>query len=455
MKHRATRSVVVILLATLMAASTWAASSEDYWPTWRGPNGTGAAVTGNPPITWSESENVKWKVAIPGHGQSSPVIWADKIFFLTAIDTGQPGSADAQPDPPASPQAGRRGGRGGFGGGRGPTTIHQFDVICLDRATGKTLWQKTAAEVVPHEGHQQTGSFASYSPITDGKLIWASFGSRGLHCYDLDGNLKWSKPLIRMRTRMGFGEGSSPCLAGDAIVVVCDHEDQSAIFAFNKETGELFWRKDRDEGTGWSTPVAAEVNGKVQVITSATDLIRSYDAKTGELIWQCAGMTANAIPTPVAAFGKVYCISGFRGSALMAIELGRTGDLTGTDAIAWQMSDGTPYVPSPVLMGERLFFCGSGSNQGLVSCYHARTGQALFSKERLEGVRSIYGSFVGVADRVYIPGRDGAVAVIKNADTFEVLATNKLDDGFDATPAIVGNELYLRGNEHFYCIARQ
>ncbi len=446
MRHQATRSITVVLLATLIATSAWAASGQDYWPTWRGPNGTGTAAQGNPPLTWSESENIKWKVEIPGQGQSSPVIWGDRIFFQTAIDTGRAGQAER----PASPQAGNR-----RGGGRGPTTVYRFDVICLDRATGKTLWQKTAAEAVPHEGHQQTGSFASYSPITDGKHVWASFGSRGLHCYDLDGNLKWSKPLIQMSTRSGFGEGSSPCLAGDAIVVVCDHEGQSVVFAFNKETGDLLWQKDRDERTSWASPVSTKVGGTTQVITCATNFTRSYDAKTGEIIWQCGGMTANAIPTPIVAFGRVYCISGFRGSALQAIELGRTGDLTGTDAIAWQMSDGTPYVPSPVLMGERLFFCASGGNQGIVSCYHAKTGEALFSKERLEGVNSIYASFVGVGDRVYIPGRGGTVAVIKNADTYEVLATNKLDDGFDATAAIVGDELYLRGNQNFYCIAKQ
>jgi outer membrane protein assembly factor BamB len=425
------------------------------WPTWRGPDGSGVAAKGNPPATWSETENIKWKVAIPGKGQSSPIIWGDKIFFQTAIDTGQAGTAQAQAASPASPQAPARGGRGGFGGGRGPTTVYKFDVICLDRATGKTLWQKTATEAVPHEGHQQTGSFASYSPVTDGKHVWASFGSRGLHCFDLDGNLKWSKPLVQMSTRASFGEGSSPCLAGDAVVVVCDHEGQSVIFAFSKETGDLLWQKDRDEQTSWTTPVAAEVDGKVQVIVCATKFTRAYDAKTGEVIWQCGGMTDNAVPTPIVAGDMVYCISGFRGSSLMAIKLGRTGDLTGTDAVVWKMSDGTPYVPSGALMGERLFFCGSGNNQGIVSCYHVKTGQALFSKERLQDVNTIYGSFVGAADRVYIPSRNGTVAVIKNADTFEILATNKLNDSFDATPAIVGDELYLRGNESFYCIAKQ
>ena len=445
MKQRTRHCVVIALLSTLMAACAWAGTAEDYWPTWRGPEGTGAALKGNPPTTWSESENIKWKTEIPGKGQSSPVVWGDRIYFQTAIDAGQGGTASAQPAEP--PARGR--------GGQAPKSVHKFDVVCVDRATGKIVWQKTAAEAVPHEGHQQTGSFAAYSPITDGKLVWASFGSRGLHCFDMDGSLKWSKPLIRMNTLRSFGEGSSPCLAGDAIVVVCDHEGQSMIFAFSKTTGEPLWQKPRDEGTSWSTPVAATVDGKIQVIANATNLIRSYDAKTGELIWQCSGQTRNVIPTPIVAFDMVFCISGFRGSALQAIRLGRTGDLSGTDAIAWQMSDGTPYVPSPVLMGERLFFCGDGGNRGVVSCYNAKTGKAVYSKQRLEGINTIYASFVGVGDRIYVAGRNGTVAVVKNADTFEVLATNELDDGFDATQAIVGDELYLRGDKYLYCVAKQ
>jgi len=201
--------------------------------------------------------------------------------------------------------------------------------VCLDRATGKVLWQKTAKEAVPHEGHQPTGSFASNSLVTDGHRAWASFGSRGLYCFDMEGNLKWSRPLVPMKIKMAFGEGSSPCLAGDAIFVVCDQEGQSVLFAFNKETGQPLWRKDRDEKTSWATPVAAEQDGKVQIITNATSLIRSYDAKTGDILWQCKGQTDNVIPTPITAFGMVFCISGFRGSALQAIRLGRTGDLTG------------------------------------------------------------------------------------------------------------------------------
>jgi outer membrane protein assembly factor BamB len=442
-----------ILALSLVGSPAWAAAGDDFWPTWRGPRATGAALEGNPPTTWSETENVKWKAEIPGKGQSSPVIWENKIFFQTAIDTGKPGAVEAQPAQPEPAAAPARGGRGM--GGAAPKTIYKFDVLCMDRATGKILWEKTAAEAVPHEGHQQTGSFAAYSPITDGRHVWASFGSRGLYCYDLDGNLKWSKPLVRMTIKMGFGEGSSPCLAGAAIIVVCDHEAGSVIFAFNKETGDLLWKKDRDEKTTWASPVVTEANGKLQVITNGTKATRSYDAKTGDLIWQCTGQTENAIPTGIVAFNMAYCISGFRGSSLQALRLDRSGDLTGTDGIVWQMKDGTPYVPSPVLMGERLFFCGDSGNKGLLSCYNAKTGKALYSKQALPGIDMIYASFVGVGDRLYVVGRNGTTVVVKNADTFEIVATNKLDDGIDATPALVGDELYLRGNKYFYCIAKK
>lgn len=449
MKHLGTLVVTVAFLLIAVSTQAWAAGADDYWPMWRGPATTGTAAQGNPPVTWSESENIKWKVEIPGQGHSSPVIWGDKLFLQTAIDTGQAGSADVQPaQAPAAP-----GGRGGRSGSA-PKTVHKFDLLCLDRTTGKVLWEKTAISAVPHEGHQPTGTFASYSPVTDGKYVWASFGSRGLYCYDMDGSLKWSKPLPTMKTIMSFGEGSSPALAGDAVIVVCDQEAGSAIFAFDKTTGEQLWRKDRDERTSWATPAVVEVDGKTQVIISATKLIRSYDAKTGALLWQCGGQTRNVIPTPVLGFGMVFCTSGYQGSSLQAIKLaGSKGDLTGTDAVAWQVNKGTPYVSSPLLYGNRIYVYSV--LRPVLSCYEAQTGKPLFTEQTLEGIKQVYASPVGVADRVYCPGREGTTVVIKNADTFEVLAANKLNDGFDASPAVIGDELYMRGNKFLYCIAKK
>jgi outer membrane protein assembly factor BamB len=449
MEHSGTWGITIVLLLIAVCSNIPATGADDCWPTWRGPAANGTAPKGNPPVTWSESENIKWKVEIPGQGHSSPVIWGNKIFLQTAIDTGQAKPAEAQPAQSSAAPNNRK-----SLSTAAPKTVHKFDLVCVDRATGKILWHKTATEAVPHEGHQPTGTFANYSPVTDGKYIWVSFGSRGLHCFDLDGNLKWSQPLPTLRTVMGFGEGSSPALAGDAIIVVCDHQAGSAIFAFNKVTGEQLWRKDRDEPTSWATPAVAEVDGKTQVIVSATKLTRSYDAKTGDLIWQCGGQVRNVIPSPVLGFGMVFCTSGYQGYSLQAIKLaGSKGDLSGTDAVVWQVNKGTPYVSSPLLHGNRIYVFSVLTPK--LSCYEARTGKPLFTEQTLEGINQVYASPVGVADRVYCPGRNGVTVVIRNADTFEVLATNKLNDGLDASPAIIGDELYLRGNKSLYCIARK
>ncbi len=448
MKHPGTLGITVVILLATVCTHAPAAGADDCWPTWRGPAANGTAPQGNSPVTWSESQNIKWKVAIPGQGHSSPVIWGNKVFLQTAIDTGQVKSAESQSAPPSAAPNGRK-----SLSTAAPKTVHKFDLVCVDRATGKILWQKTATEAVPHEGHQPTGTFANYSPVTDGKYVWVSFGSRGLHCFDLDGNLKWSRPLPTMQTVMSFGEGSSPALAGDALIVVHDHQAGSAIFAFNKSTGEQLWRKDRDEVTSWATPAVADVDGKTQVIVSATKLIRSYDAKTGDLIWQCGGQVRNVIPSPVLGLGMVFCTSGYQGSSLQAIKLaGSKGDLRGTDAVAWQVNKGTPYVSSPLLYGNRIYVFSVLTPK--LSCYDARTGKPLFTEQTLEGINQVYASPVGVADRVYCPGRNGVTVVIRNADTFEVLAANKLDDGLDASPAVIGDELYLRGNKSLYCIGR-
>jgi outer membrane protein assembly factor BamB len=427
-------------LAALTPGDVYADSGSDYWPAWRGPDATGVARKGNPPLTWSESENIKWKANVPGQGTSSPVIWGDRIFFLTAIETDKKGSPTAQ-----------AGGRVPFHGGRPPKNVYNFDVVCLDRKTGKLLWQKTAREELPHEGHHPTHGFASYSPVTDGRHVWASFGSRGTHCYDVDGNHKWSRDLGRMTKRMSFGEGSSLALTGNAVIVLLDHEGDSFIYALNKETGETIWKTGREEGTSWATPLPVEVNGKIQVITSATSFIRSYDFETGDLIWKCSGQVSNVIPSPVVGFGMVFCTSGRRGNSLQAIELGRTGDLSNTDAVKWHVKKATPYVPSPLLYGDKLYVCSG--NLAKISCYKAQTGEAHFVEQTLEGVGGIYASPVGAADRIYFVGRNGKTQVIRCSEKFEVLATNTLDDGFDASPAIVGDELYLKGKKHLYCIA--
>jgi outer membrane protein assembly factor BamB len=453
------RSLFVAVLPVAITCSASGASSPDQqnWPQWRGPLANGISPAGSPPVTWSETSNVKWKVKLPGRGSATPIIWGNQIFIQTAIATGQKAAAPAAEAPLPPPASGQsRGGPPGQGRGGGmstgkPTEAYQFVLLSIDRETGKTQWQKVLEEVVPHEGHHPSdGTFASASPVTDGVSVYAFFGSRGLYCCDLQGNVKWKKDFGQMKIRIGFGEGCSPALFGDKLIVNWDHEDGSFIVALDKTTGNEVWRQPREEKTSWATPLVAVEDGRPQVVTVATRKIRSYELATGKLLWECGGMTDNAIPTPVAGDGLVYAISGFRGSALLAIKPDRTGDVTGTDAIVWSYKKNTPYVPSPLLYEDRLYFFAV-NNATLTSC-DAKTGRVLIDAQRIPELKDVYSSPVGVAGRVYVVDRNGVVAVLKSADNFEVLATNRLNEKFDASPAIVGREIFLRGREHLYCL---
>ena len=431
-----------------MAAS--ASQPVDYeknWHQWRGPHATGAAAgDANPPLTWSETENVRWKVAIPGMGHATPIVWEEKIFVQTAIQGEAQKVEEPDDDNPFSGFFRQRGG--------GPTNTYQFALLAINRSDGSILWQKTLREEVPHEGTHQDASFASNSPVTDGEYVYAYFGSRGLYCVDMDGNVKWEKDIGEMRKSNAFGEGSCPVLYGNTLIIVQDHEGPtpSFIIALDKRNGDVLWKTERDERTTWTTPLVVEQDGKPQVIVPATNRTRSYDLATGKLLWECGGLTRNVIPTPVADDGFVYVTSGFRGNSLQAIRLDvAKDDITNSDAIVWQHNRNTPYVPSPLLYQDALYFLKS--NDGILSAFNIKTGEANYGPERLQGISNVYSSIVGAAGRVYIASRNGTVLVVKHSPTFQVLATNKLDDSFNASPVIVGSELYLRGQAYLYCIA--
>jgi outer membrane protein assembly factor BamB len=325
-------------------------------------------------------------------------------------------------------------------------------VLALDRQTGKTIWDTKVHEGKVHEGGHPDASQASNTPVTDGEHIYAYFGSRGLHCLNMDGKIKWSKEFGQMKTANEFGEGSSPVLHGDTIVVNWDHEGDDFIAAFNKNTGKELWRVDRDEKTTWVTPIVVKAKSGEQVIVPASNFTRAYDLKNGKEIWRCSGMTGNVIPSPMAAAGIVYAISGFRGAALQAIRVNDAkGDISGGDAIAWTYNQDTPYVPSALLMNKRLYFVEN--TKPIMTCLDVKTGKPLYDKTRLSGIDGIYSSIVGAGGHVYIVGRNGTTLVLKDGTEFKEVSKNELDEGFDASPAIAGDELYLRGRSHLYCIA--
>jgi outer membrane protein assembly factor BamB len=429
--------LAVAALAALPAAAPAAEDAAHYWPQWRGPLGTGEAPHADPPVTWSERENVRFKVEIPGRGHSTPAVWGDRIYVTTALDTRPAEGAEPAGDRPPP---------------RTNDSPQQFLVLALDRTTGAVVWKTQVREAVPPEGTHADGSWASASPVTDGERIWVSFGSNGLYCLDAAGQVLWETDLGDMQTRNGFGEGSSPVIHGDTLVLLWDHEGPSFIVGLDKNTGKERWRSERDERTSWSTPLVVERDGRGQAIVNATNLVRSYDVGTGEVLWEVGGMTANAIPSPVHADGTVFVMSGFRGNALLAIQPGeRRGNLQGTEAIAWSYDQDTPYVPSPLLYDGALYFMKS--NSGILSAFDTRTGQPRYTRQRTEPVQNVYASPVAAAGRVYIAGRDGDAVVLAHGPEYEVLATNSLDDGFDASPVPVGDTLLLRGRSHLYAIA--
>ena len=262
----------------------------------------------------------------------------------------------------------------------------------------------------------------------------------------------FGKKMGDMDIRMDFGEGSSPTLYGDKIILSWDHQGPSFMVAFDKTTGKELWRTERDEITSWATPLVVDHGDGRQVVTSATNRVRSYDLATGKLIWETGGMTMNAIPSPVAANGMVYITSGFRGSKLLAIRLdGATGDITGTDSIVWSLDRDTPYVSSPLLYNDTIYLLKS--NSGILSVFNARTGEEFYSQQRVEGISNVYSSPVGAGNRVYITSREGTTVVIEHGKEYKVLATNTLDDGFDSSMAVVENEIYLRGRKNLYRIS--
>lgn len=433
--------LVALLCGHLITTTVMARAADEGWPQWRGPLGTGAAPQSNPPVEWSETKNVRWKVALPGKGHSTPIVWGERIFLTTAVPYGEtlppkhstaPGTHDGVP----------------------VTQRHEFVVLAINRRNGKVLWQKTVHQKLPHEGGHYTGSLASNSAVTDGKHVFASFGSHGLYCLSMDGTVNWQKHFGEMQTKHGHGESASPVLHGDLVFINWDHDGPCFVAAFDKATGQQRWKVDRDEETSWSSPIMVENDGQVLLIVAGTNRVRAYEPATGKVIWECGGLSSNIVATPVSGAGMLFAGSSYEKKALLAIRLDQAaGDITGTNRIAWTRNRGTPYVPSPLLYGDSLYFLTH--YQGILSRVDAVTGVDNPGPFRLGSMGNIYASPVAGGGRVYVTDLDGKTIVISHGDKPQVLAVNVLDEEFAASAAIVGRELFLRGKTYLYCIAEE
>ena len=405
-------------IAAAQARRAAAPTAGQAWPMWRGPLGTGEAPSAKPPVEWSETKNVKWKIGLPGLGKSSPIVWGDTLYVTAAVP-----------------------GEGG---------VQKFSLIAINRADGKEKWTRILREEKPHEGHHPDGTFAGGSALTDGQRLYAWFGSRGLYAVDFTGKVLWEKSFGQMQTRNGFGEGSSVAVHDGTLVVPWDHEGADFVAALDAATGREKWRTERNEPTTWATPLIVPQGGKPQVVLSGTNKVVGYDLATGAKLWEAGGTTMNAIPSPVFADGLVIAMGGFRGSMARAIRLADAkGDVTGTPAAVWTYEKDTPYVPSPLLYRGSVYFLKV--NSGILTSLDAKTGAVRFT-ERLP-IPNVYASPVAADGRVYVVGREGTTAVLEDGPALKVLATNALQDATDTSPALVDGELYLRGAKSLYRIS--
>ncbi len=472
----------------------WFATNGEEWPQFRGPGGTGASSAAELPAEWSAEKNLAWKVAAPGRGWSSPITWGDKVFLTAAYsieppkdepgegappeDAGGGGGGDRPGGPP-----GGRGQRGGGGGGGGnddegpPDEVHRFEVVCLDRATGKTLWKQVALEGKPRIPTHRDNTYASETPVTDGERVYAYFGMHGLYCYDLDGKLSWKADPPTHPMMMGWGTSSSPVVHGGLVFLQIDNEEESVLLAFDCKTGEEQWGVPREENSNWSTPVVWKNKVRTELVTSGAEKATAYDPASGEVLWELRqGGRAHA--TPVGDEERLYIGTGPSGGrrgggrdgggggaaaapppaggTLFAVKAGASGDITpkegesASEGIAWAQPRAGPPMASPLLYPGYVYILERDG--GMVSCYEAATGTPAYVKERLPEAEAFWASPWAYGGKVFWLDDTGTTYVLAAGPKLEVLARNELEDKFWATPALAGGSLILRGVESVYCI---
>ncbi len=416
-----------------------------HWPQFRGPDARGVANGANLPDRWTATENVAWKTDVPGRGWSSPIVWGNRLFLTTVVNTGTT----------EAPKKGLY-----FGGERKqPEDVHQWMVLCLALETGDVLWKKVVHEGKPESSIHLKSSFASETPVTDGERVYCVFGNLGVYCFDMEGNELWQVPIEPRATRAGWGTAASPVLQGDRLYLVNDNEDDSYIAALNAKTGDEIWRTPREEESNWATPYVWTNELRTEIVTPGTGQVRSYDLE-GKLLWSLGGMSSITIATPYASDGLMYLSSGYvldPRRPIYAIKPGATGDIsladgeTSNDFIAWSQPKSAPYNPTTLLYDGRMYVL---YDQGLIACFDAKDGKELYSKRRLPNGRSFTSSPWAYNGKVFCLNEDGVTFVVKAGDVFEELGTNPLaeDDMCMATPAIADDRLIIRTSARVYCI---
>lgn len=445
------RFLTILFVASSLLQSE--ARADDNWPMFRGPEATGVSAAEGLPEEWSATENVEWTTAIPGRGWASPIVWGNRVFLTTVVNTGK--KAESK--------------RGLFlkGEQKEPVdAVHLWKVLCLDVATGKVLWERTVHEGKPVTPLHTKNTYASETPVTDGKRVYAYFGNLGVFCYDFEGKLEWSKKFEPHSMRLGWGTAASPTLYENRLYIVNDNEEDSYALALDAASGKELWRIDRDEQSNWATPFIWKNKLRTELVTAGSTRVRSYDLE-GKLLWELDGMSAITIATPFAQNGLLYVSSGYAGyvfemkrQPVFAIRPGGMGDIslepgkTSNDTIAWCQRSAGPYNPSVLVYGERLFVL---YDRGLLACYNALTGAEIYEKRRVPNGRAFTASPWGYGGKVFCLSEYGETFVFEaSADEPTPVYVNALgdDDMCLATPAIAGKRLLIRSDSRLYSLKK-
>ena len=444
MKRIALTLTIAISLAAGALSLLAETASAGNWPQWRGPDGSGVSNEKNLPAEWSPTKNIKWKTPIEGRAHSSPIVWGNRIFLTTAVEGGEVAGAKAvthlldnkefvHPD------------------AIGANKKQTFKVLCLDRDSGKVLWQATAWEGTPFDDHHRKSSYAASTPATDGKMIYAFFGTEGVYAYDFKGKLAWKAQIGNIAT-LGMGTATSPILFDNLVIVQADEDNGEASFivALDKKTGKEVWRTSRKGvQVSWSTPLLVRTATRAELIASGTEFVIAYDPATGKELWRHKGLESNAIPSPVANNEMVYLVAGFPAKIAMAVRLGQNGDLTGTQNVPWKYAKGTAYVPSPILYGDYLYLT---TDRGILTALDAKTGDVKYEGGRIPIPATFTASPVAFEGKILMTSEDGDTFIVKAGPKHEIIGTNSIGEAVYASPAIADGRIFIRGEKNLYCI---
>ncbi len=429
------------LLPIVLSLSALALAGAEDWPGWRGPTTSGISTLKDIPASWSADRNVAWKTPLEGRGLSSPIVWGDRIFLTADIEgeasEGVPPKHKIHGEPFRHPDS------------TGMNRKHILKLMSFDAKTGKQLWERTAYSGTVYDEIHKFNTYASPTTVTDGKFVYAYFESQGLYKYDFDGNQLWKMSLGPIST-VGVGSGVSPVLFEDKIIILADQDEgeNSFMAAVSTKDGKIAWKIARNAQVSWTVPVIREVNKLPQLIVSGTENLISYDPRTGKEIWRTEGVGGNSVHTPVFGHGMVFVSTGYPTKNVMAVRL---NPAPGEDRIAWTYKKGTGYIPNTILYGDYLYFM---TDAGLLTCVDAVTGKPQYESKRFPTPGHFVSAPVAFEDKVLITSQDGDTYVLKAGPTFEILGTNSLGEGVNASLAIAGDSIYIRSEKNLYRIRR-